>query len=1272
MNLTETSRKIFNVNPGEGLATILLFSHSLLIGITLTFMETASYTLFLTNFGVKNLPYAYIITALITTCFGYIHTKLQTRVPFSSLLSGTLGVILGTIIVLYITTLLTSSKWLYMALSVSYYALTVLAYLEFWALTGRMFTLRQGKRLYGLIGNGETIGGIIAGFSGSVLIKMNFGTLNLLLISAFGMLCCMIILYYITHKFEDHLSASEEDETEEEERSFPELFKDTYLRLVFMVSAFSVLGYYFLDYIFYEQVELEYPKEDEMAAFVSTFLGYLRILTLLFNSFLSGKLISGYGVKIGTLVFPIALAGLAVVAISGFFFAPDGVFFWLIVGKKVFDEVVRYPVEEPTIRILYQPLRRRLRLRVQTVVETMVEPISNALAGVLIALMTHPFFSFKSIHLIYIMFAILAGWIVASFYLLREYAVVLNKRLKRGEGIDDIAIDGAAVAVLIDRLKSPKAGDVIYSLRILEDIDHEKLETFLLNLAEHPESQVRQHVLRRIGVLGMKNALETVKKRIILEKDLQVLGVALQTLSALSETEAFERVFDYLIHEEEEVRKGAMIALLRYGGIDGVLAAGANLNALLDSDEPQQRKLAAQVLGEVGIAGFARPLLRLLEDKDLEVRRAAIAASGNLKNATLLPLLLKNFSEAAVRKDAISAVVAFGESILPELEKEFDKEDQPPQVSIRLIRAMGRIGGDLAIDTLKKKMDFAEVDIRKHILKALVGCRYREPDKDSVKNKIWQEIEDAVWVLSALIDIGEEKDTRLLSGALEREIQKNIERIFLLMALIYPANDILTAQTTLQSKSPEKRAIAFEVLDARMTADVRDAVFPLLKNEFTHAQCLAALIKFRKGGPTSRHERLKQILGRSQQWISPWTKACSLFTIGKIRTMEFYDTVISSLPDPDPLVRETAVWALGCLNPNDLAERLSPLTKDRSDRVAEYTRFTINSVGFASIPMGRGYLTRSGRYTAELFINILQDERERRARRCRAANILSRFRGTIAKSGLIGALDVQDKIVRTAALDALVKGHFDIEENERDSLLKLLEREVSDARTVLSSIVTLLREKHAERLIQALNQEINSNRKRALSILMLLSDKKDILTTISYWYIHQEEKAVPQDVSDKLRTLLLQISDEKLRKHVFTLFHQFRNADDILEKIGKVKYSTRESIEENLKQIAFGSSVFSLSWSRICALEMIVKLDIPGCVPHIIQKVEDADDIVRATSAWALFKLAPDIYERYAVILKNDSSPLVSKTARQLEAEMEKAVSDPSSLVSDRELAMEN
>lgn len=1254
---------IFNVRPGEGLRTVLLLIHSFFIGISLVFFETASYALFLTKFNVENLPYVYIVSAGIITVVGFIYSKFQEHLSFSKLLIFTLAFFFLSICTFYIFLELVVSEWTAAAVVVWYNVMVALVGLEFWGLAGHLLDVRQGKRLYGLIGVGQIIAEIISGFSVSLLSGI-IGASGLLLISAGGMLSCLVTLIYITRTLSRELASPTDDE-EKASKSLSEFFKDRYLILITISVAFSIFGYYVLDYIFYEQVEGHCPDENQIAGFLGIFAGVNGIINLLCNAFLSGRLITHYGLSIGLLAFPIALmVGIGLSAVS--FFGSAGIFFWMIVGIKAFDEVVRYTIQEPTIRILYQPLPQGQQLRTQTVVEGMVEPIFTALVSAVLLVLTSVL-PLNAIHLLSFMLFILITWIVTAFLMRSEYTKVLTRAItKRKLGGTSFSLnDASSKAVLEEWLKSDKAGDVIYSLNMLEELRHSKLEVSMIRLLEHREPAVRKHVLERIrariadGISEKAAAdmLERITGRLKTEKSPQVMGALLQTLCAISETEAYEEVAPYLIHEDVEVRKGALIGMLRDVGLEGVMAAGVNLRGLIDSDEPDERELAARVLGEVGIPGFSRPLSKLLEDDDMRVRKAAIVASEELKSPKLLPHLLKNLSEAKVRQAAVAAVIAFGEKIVPELEGAYDKEGESRHTRIRIIRIWGRIGGKKAIELLKRKIERAEEDIRTHILAALVSCKYQVPVRDvfRIQEQIRKEIEDATWTLSVLSDMGDYEHSSRLKDALKSDVVKNRKRIFLLLAMIYPPDPILAAQRNLGSSSSEKKAYALETLDNIISLEIKPLILRLMDDTIPLAQRHSWLTNYFPQERMSPHERLKEILRRSQKTVSSWTRACTLFTIGNIGTKEFHDIVISGLNDPDPTVRETAVWALGCLNPEDLGERLQTVVeknREKHPRVAEFTRFVINSVAFASIHMGKGYLTRSGQYTVDLFASILRDTGERRARRCRAANILSRFKGSEARNALLESIRVEDKTVRTAALDALVKSEFDMGGKAREDLVELLRDEIRDAKDILSSIAVLLPEKYSERLVEALNQEINNNRKRSLSILTLLNGNSNGLNAINYWYILQKDKTIPGQVTDDLRVLLSTVEDRDTRKKAFTLFHQYRDSEH-LRRIKKLRpLQTPENVERHLKEIAFGSSIFTLSWSRICALEMIVSLKLSCFIPQIVESTKSSDDIVRSTAVWALFKLSRREFEKHARRLKLDRHPLVARTVEQLLAEM--------------------
>lgn len=1248
----------FKIRPGEGPATLMLLIHSFFMGITLVFLETASYALFLTEFDIEYLPWVYIGSAAITAFFGFFYSKFEEHLAFSRLLILTVGALLFSIVVFYVSMLLAVTQWLVMCLIIWYNVVLVLINLEFWGLANRLLNVRQGKRLFGLIGTGEIFAEIFAGLSVSVLARL-IGTLHLLAFSIVGMVACLFVLFYITRKMARRIAEPEEEEEESLAGGVAssQLNKNRYLYLIVGVAALSIFGYYLLDYVFYNQLEARYPDEDQLAVFLGIFTAVYGIVKLISNAFLHSRLIERYGLSLGLMAVPVVVAIGSISALAAGIVSAFGLFFWIVTITKGIEEISRVSIEEPSFRILYQPFPAGQRLKAQTILETMVEPLAAAIVGAVLLLLTSVL-SLGPVYLIYLICFVLIGWVVAALLLRNEYTKALTRALnKRRLGGAALSLgDASSIDVLRKGLNSEIPGEVINCLNMLEDVEHESLEEFIIELLDHPDDKVRRHVLERIESMKIYNAAEAIKRRLELEKDHRVLGIALRTLCAIAEAEAFEDVFAYLEDPDMDmdVKRGAMAGLLSNGGIDGVLSAGTKLTALLDSDEAEDRKLAAEVLGEVGIASFYRPLLKLLDDPEIKVRAAATQASGKLKNPRLFPKLLENLSAPDMSTTATNAIVNYGVSILPELEAAFDREGQTHSMRIRIVRIIGKIGGETAINILKKKIDFAEVEIRSHILSALVMCRYQADiqEIDRIHDRIRKEVEDATWTLSVLVDIGDYEDGELLIKALKSEVEKNRRRIFSLLSLIYPASAISQSQLNLESSSKDNRANALEVLDNLIAQEIKSYVFPLV-DEIPSSQRLGRLVQHFPQKRMSRHERLKEILSRSQQWTSSWAKTCALFAIGNIATKEFYDAVVASLSDPDNVVRETAVWALGALNPDDLVSRLKPMKKDRAKNVADFARFVINSVGFSSIPMGKsGYLTRSGRYTADLFANILQDNEERRLRRCRAANILSRFKVPAARTALVDSLNIQDKTVRTAVLDALIKGDFAIETPEREALSELLRIEMNDAHTIVESMLVFLNERRAKRLVDALKREMNHNRRRMLSILALLcTDRifvKTSLATLFYWYIHQTQRKVPENIAARLRHLLTQTNEApEVQNGAFLLFQQ-RNPVRLKELLNLPGAYAEDGMEAHLRQIAFGSQVFTLSWSRICALDMIVRMNLHNCVEQILDLLKKGDDVVRATSAWALYRLDPEAYFNLAGELRNDASYLVSQTARQL------------------------
>lgn len=911
--LRSTIATVLNIRPGEGLPLTLLLIHSFAQGLSFVFLETPANTLFLSKFSVESLPYVYIATAIVSTLIGFGYSKMEASIPPAKLLSVTLIFLLVMTGLFYGAFLLYDSKWLTMGLMIWKDVWWALTGIEFWALAGFLFNVRQGKRLFGLIGTGEVLAGILGGLSVPFILNY-ISTVQLLLIAAVGMLASLAVLTYTLRFAADRFAPAEgQDATEKYSKPFFQLFKERYLSLFFSVSILSFMCYYFIDYVFYDQVERAFPDEKKLASFFGVFYALLGSLDFISSAFVSGRLLTRYGLSFGLLMLPAADAVATGSAIlSAWVIGPSALFLWLVVVSKLFDEVFRSSVQSHAFRILYQPLPAGQRLRIQTIRESIIEACAVGVAGVLLLFLTSVA-ALSALQLLYIVLTLLGACAALSLFLRREYTTVLMNALtkKRLRGLFFTLDDCSSLKVVMRGLHSPNPSEVIYCLRLLEENEHKSLAAHLLELLGHPEPVVRQYALERIEHLRLASAREPVLRLIETETAAPVLGQALCTFCAVGETEVFTHVPRFIGHPDPQVRKGALVGLLRSSGIDGVLIAGTHLNQLLDSPEPDQRKVAAQILGDVGIFNFYQPLLKLIRDPAWEVRKSALVAAGQVKNLNLVPLLVENLSDLSVREAAASALVRFGEGIIPKLEELFVEASAKHETRIRITQICGRIGGAEAANMLSRHLDFPNESVRNHILVALARCKYRaaEAERPRIEEQIKREAEDAAWALAAFEDLGVDEAASHLARALTHEANKNRERILLLLSFIYDGESVLQAKANLEGESVEKGASSLEVLDNLVAQEIKQMVFPLL-DDLTPAERLARLSAIFPQQGLGRTERLREIILRPEAQATAWAKACALFAVGKARAADCRECAVMALSDPSQVVRETAAWTL--------------------------------------------------------------------------------------------------------------------------------------------------------------------------------------------------------------------------------------------------------------------------------------------------------------------------------------------------------------------------
>ena len=173
------------IHPGEGTQIALLVA---LILVTTAGSSTGGAgidALFFARFGVKNLPFIYILIGLATFANLMVVSGLLGRLPRTRLYQ-LLPVILVIALVAFRLLVAMDLRWSYPVLYVGKEVLLALQGFFLWGLAGSLLDARQAKRLFPLFTAGGISGTVIGSFSTPLLVRA-FGAENLIIAWALGL-----------------------------------------------------------------------------------------------------------------------------------------------------------------------------------------------------------------------------------------------------------------------------------------------------------------------------------------------------------------------------------------------------------------------------------------------------------------------------------------------------------------------------------------------------------------------------------------------------------------------------------------------------------------------------------------------------------------------------------------------------------------------------------------------------------------------------------------------------------------------------------------------------------------------------------------------------------------------------------------------------------------------------------------------------------------------------------------------------------------------------
>jgi ATP:ADP antiporter, AAA family len=858
--------KLLGIESGEESMVLILLTQSVFLGIFFGAFDISAHSFFLSIFDEKMMARGYVVSGLAGIILTSGYTLLQRRIPFRNFAIVNLFFVTLLTLLLWIILLLNPSKGVIFLVFIMLGPLNILAMLGFWGTASRLFTLRQGKRLFGLVDSGLIIGVIISCYAIPVLLSLNFKSHNILLISAGAVLTGSILQIMIRSRFRIISGKSEQETavTGKKRSVIDAVREDPYVRIMGIFIALSVMTAFFVQYSFMAVTREQYPAEEDMARFLGLFTGSMMIFTLMIKLLVFSYLIRNYGLRTCLALSPILIAAFIIIAvivgmIMGYSPASGGfmLFFMLLALSRLFSKALKDSIESPSFKVIYQTIDEKIRYETQSGMDGTVNEIAALTSGLLLAGLGILSF-IKLIHFSIVLFLITIVWIYVAVKLYSGYRNSIRKALETGKQINT----KTGIQPEESNLKNRFSVEMIF-----------KRNYFSLVSGDFK-------CLEKNSIQFYSKVLENAENR----KDINLLP-AVKKIATLPLT-------------EKEIRKNS----------DRI---AESLELLLSPDQQKDDKnsIARKILSDSRQPQTTQ-ILRLLRDNSLESKTIAIYMIGKFKMTDMLPEVCACLSIPGLETQAASVLRSIGKNADEELYKYYMVSSGNLRISKMILRLLGEDAGTGNQGFLFARLWSNSREIKEIALQCLIDHGFKSADED--KDRLHQLISDIigimVWNLSAKICL-ERRNETLLSEALNMEISRWNAFLFNILSITYDSGSIGRIRENLENGTVESINYALEMIDMVIDESIKPKLIPLL-DVIPDEEKVRNLFQFFPGEIPDYQKLVEDIINRDYNLLGIWIRTCAIRNLPGIESRNLAESLVALLFSPATILQEESARLL--------------------------------------------------------------------------------------------------------------------------------------------------------------------------------------------------------------------------------------------------------------------------------------------------------------------------------------------------------------------------
>lgn len=421
------SKRVAHIRPGEGPRVLLTFLYFFLIITAYYVIKPVSRSLVLGDLGARLVPYADLICAILMGPIVTLFARLVDRVPKPKLVSGSFWTVIGMLVIFW-QLLHWPVAWISGAFYIWVAIFSVLVVTLFWLVANDLYRPREAKRLFGFIGSGGILGGIVGSSIAAVGAQV-LGTEHLILLSAGLLILCWLVVrrlwQLVPERSHEHAAwpAGRRDTFLSDSRGFIKLVTGSrYLLLLVALVGINKIVATLVYYQLNPFIEQTFPGQDAKTTFTGMFFGSLNVVSFIVQFFFTSWILRRWGLSVALLVLPVGV----LVGATGLLFFPV---FWLAASTELYDGAMNYSLQQTTKEVLYLPIDRSVRYKVKPFIDMVVFRFGKGIAAI-IGIVLLDVLRVPPRVLSYVAVPLLIGWLVVAWWLRHDYVATIRTMLQ--------------------------------------------------------------------------------------------------------------------------------------------------------------------------------------------------------------------------------------------------------------------------------------------------------------------------------------------------------------------------------------------------------------------------------------------------------------------------------------------------------------------------------------------------------------------------------------------------------------------------------------------------------------------------------------------------------------------------------------------------------------------------------------------------------------------------------------------------------------------------